>query len=62
MKNSVYPKFGEPGYVMIKKINISQEFENFDLLVDRLTAANIHNTTRNMKINSKVQSWHSSFR
>ena len=62
MKNSVYSKFGEPGYVMIKKVNISQEFDNFDLLVDGLGAATIHNTTRSMKINSKVGTWHSSFR
>lgn len=52
----MYPKFGEPGYVMIKQINISHEFDNFDMLVDRMTAAN-----QSWNIN-KVNSWHSSFR
>jgi len=56
VKNSLYPSFGEPGYVFIKQINISEEFHKFDTLIQKLTASD-----QAWNINN-VQPWHLGFR
>ena len=56
VKNTLYPNFGEPGYVMIKQIDIPREMDNFDLLVGKMRAGN-----QSWNVNS-VQPWHSGFR
>jgi len=56
VKNTLFPNFGEPGYVMIKQIDIPREMDNFDLLVGKMRAGN-----QSWNVNS-VQPWHSGFR
>ena len=56
VKNTLYPDFGEPGYVMIKQIDIPREMDNFDMLVGKMRAGN-----QSWNVNS-VQPWHSGFR
>jgi len=56
MKNTHYPSGGEPGYIMIKKIDIAREFDKFDEMVGRLRAPQ-----QSWNIN-KVQPWHTGFR
>ena len=56
VKNSLFPSFGEPGYVMVKQIDIASEIKNFDTLVDKMTA---HDQDWNI---NKVQPWHTGFR
>ena len=56
VKNSLYPNFGEPGFVMLKQVDIAEEIENFDSLVNKMTAPD-----QAWNIN-KVQPWHIGFR
>jgi hypothetical protein len=56
MKNTHYPSSGEPGYIMIKQIDIAKEFDNFDAMVNRLRSPD-----QRWNIN-KVQPWHTGFR
>ena len=56
MKNTHYPSAGEPGFIMIKQIDIANEFEKFDEMVDRLRSPE-----QRWNIN-KVQPWHNGFR
>lgn len=56
MKNTHYPSGGEPGYIMIKQIDIAKEFDKFDEMVGRLRSPE-----QSWNIN-KVQPWHTGFR
>merc|ERR1719336_2068374 len=56
VKNSLYPSFGEPGYVMVKQVDIAAEMGNFDQLVEAMRAPE-----QAWNINT-VQPWHSGFR
>ena len=56
VKNNLYPKFGEPGFVMVKQVNVSAEMDKFDELINKLTAPD-----QEWNIN-KVQPWHIGFR
>ena len=56
MKNSLFPHAGEPGFIMIKQINMAEEFAQYDRLLARLTAPQ-----QSWNIN-QVMSWHLPFR
>jgi len=56
VKNNLYPKFGEPGFVMVKQVNVSAEMDKFDELINKLTGPD-----QEWNIN-KVQPWHIGFR
>jgi len=56
MKNTHYPSTGEPGYIMIKQIDITREFENLDLMVKKMRSS-----AQRWNIN-KIQPWHIGFR
>eukprot|EP00092_Neocalanus_flemingeri_P006866 GFUD01007412.1.p1 GENE.GFUD01007412.1~~GFUD01007412.1.p1 ORF type:complete len:1065 (+),score=241.14 GFUD01007412.1:250-3444(+) len=56
MKNTHYPFGGEPGFIMIKQIDIAKEFDKFDEMVEKLRSPE-----QRWNIN-KVQPWHPGFR
>ena len=47
---------GEPGFVMIKRIDLSQEFDTLDKMVERLKETGEHHNIE------KIKSWHYGFR
>jgi len=51
-----YPSSGEPGFVMVKYIDIPQEFFTLDTMIKRLEATKEHNNIE------KIKSWHFEFR
>jgi len=52
----LYPSSGEPGFVMIKRIDLSQEFDTLDRMVERLKETGEHHNIE------KIKSWHYGFR
>jgi len=56
IKNTHFPSAGEPGYIMIKKIDIANEIGKFDEMVEKLRSPE-----QSWSIN-KVHPWHTGFR
>ena len=57
IKEEYFPSSGEHGFIMIKKINVSNEFSTLENLVERLQSP--EQTSWNI---DKVSPWHNAFR
>ena len=56
IKEEYFPSSGEPGFIMIKQIDIASEFGEIEKLVDQLSAPD-------QKWNiEKISPWHPAFR